>query len=73
VGTDLREFPATLELGLAAMVSAVALGIPLGVFASVGRNCLADHFTRPLVLGGVSMPVFWLALVLQILLYYNPG
>jgi peptide/nickel transport system permease protein len=74
VGTDLRDFlPATLELGLAAMVLAVALGIPLGVFASVGRNRLPDHFTRLLALGGVSMPVFWVALVLQILLYYNLG
>jgi peptide/nickel transport system permease protein len=74
VSEDLRAFlPATLELGLAAMVLAVAIGVPLGTLAAVGRNRMPDHLTRLLALSGVSLPVFWVALVLQILLYYNLG
>lgn len=74
VGTDLRDFlPATLELGLAAMLIAVLIGIPLGTLAAVGRNRFPDHFSRLLALGGVSLPIFWVALVAQLVLYYNLG
>jgi peptide/nickel transport system permease protein len=74
VGQDLRDFlPATLELAIAAMLLAAIIGIPLGTLAAVGRNRLPDHATRVLALGGVSLPVFWVALVLQLLLYYNLG
>jgi peptide/nickel transport system permease protein len=74
VGEDLRSFlPATLELGLAAIALAVVIGMPLGVLAAVTRNRWPDHATRLLALSGVSLPVFWVALVLQILLYYNLG
>ncbi|MDB5058761.1 MAG: dipeptide transport system permease protein dppB [Chloroflexi bacterium] len=74
VGEDLRSFlPATLELGLTAMVLAVVIGIPLGTLAAVGRNRLPDHLTRVLALCGVSLPIFWVALVGQLLLYYNLG
>jgi peptide/nickel transport system permease protein len=74
VSDDLRAFlPATMELGLAAILLAAIIGVPLGTLAAVGRNRLPDHLTRLLALSGVSLPVFWVALVLQILLYYNLG
>lgn len=74
VGEDLRDFlPATLELSIAAMLIAALLGIPMGTLAAVGRNRFPDHATRILALGGVSLPVFWVALVLQLVLYYNLG
>ena len=74
VATDLRAFlPATVELSLAAMVLAILLGVPLGTLAAVQRNRALDHLTRVLALGGVSMPIFWIGLLAQLVLYYALG
>jgi peptide/nickel transport system permease protein len=65
VASDLmRRFPATVELALAAIVVAVAFGIPIGVASAVWRNSLLDSLARLGALTGVSMPIFWLGLVL---------
>ena len=64
VAQDLSEyFPATVELTLIAMVLAVAAGVALGTVAGVKRNGPADVASTVLALVGVSVPVFWLALV----------
>jgi len=57
------RFPATLELGLAALLVGVAIGIPLGVLAATRRGTIVDAATMGVSLFGVSMPVFWLGLV----------
>jgi peptide/nickel transport system permease protein len=63
--TDLRRrFPATVELTTAAIVLAVTLGIPVGVASAVWRNSLVDSLARVWALVGVSMPIFWLGLML---------
>lgn len=63
--TELRQFmPATIELALAAMTIAVIFGIPLGVIAAYRHNTFIDLNTTILALIGVSMPIFWLALML---------
>ena len=62
----LERFPATLELTLAALLFAVAIGVPVGVIAAVRQNSLVDKITSVVALAGVSMPVFWLALVLVV-------
>ncbi len=65
VMAELRQFfPATLELALAAMTIAVIVGIPLGVIAAYRHNSFVDLNTTILALVGVSMPIFWLALML---------
>jgi len=65
VTTDLlRRFPATLELALAAIVLAIAIGIPIGIGSAVWRNSLLDSLARLGALTGVSMPIFWLGLML---------
>jgi peptide/nickel transport system permease protein len=65
VASDLlRRFPATVELAFAAIVVAIALGIPIGVASAVWRNSLLDSLARLGALTGVSMPIFWLGLVL---------
>lgn len=65
VTTDLlRRFPATVELALAAIVLAVAIGIPIGIGSAVWRNSLLDSLARLGALTGVSMPIFWLGLML---------
>jgi peptide/nickel transport system permease protein len=63
-GDLLRRFPATVELAMAAIVAAVALGIPIGVASAVWRNSPLDSLARLGALTGVSMPIFWLGLVL---------
>ncbi len=65
--------PASIELAAVAMALAVALGIPLGILSATRRNHPADHATRLVALSGVSVPVFWLALILQLVLSYWLG
>ena len=60
-------FPATLELSLCAIVFAVVLGIPAGVFAAVKRGSFFDQLTMGTALVGFSMPIFWWGLLLIIL------
>ncbi|PYM31205.1 MAG: peptide ABC transporter permease [Candidatus Rokuibacteriota bacterium] len=65
VTTDLlRRFPATVELALAAIVLAITIGIPIGIGSAVWRNSLLDSLARLGALTGVSMPIFWLGLML---------
>lgn len=67
VAADLRLYwPATLELVLVAMAIAVAVGVPLGVLSAVRADRPTDQVSRLVSLVGVSMPAFWLALLLQI-------
>ncbi len=65
VATELRLFfPATIELALAAMIIAVLVGVPLGALAGYRHNTFIDLTTMFGSLVGVSMPIFWLALML---------
>jgi peptide/nickel transport system permease protein len=57
-------FPATIELALAAMTIAVLVGVPLGAIAGYRHNSFVDLGTMFGALVGVSMPIFWLALML---------
>jgi len=64
---DLEVYlPATLELVTAAMVLAVVLGVPAGVLAAVYRNRWPDVLSRTVSIGAISMPRFFLALLLQL-------
>ena len=58
------RFPATLELAVASTLLAAALALPLGILSAVKRNSLIDHGARAAAMWGVSMPNFWLGLVL---------
>ncbi len=69
----LKYFPATLELATTAILLGVGLGLPLGVLSAVYRNSLLDQFCRVISLIGVSVPVFWLGLVLMLLFYFKLG
>ncbi len=59
-----ENFPATLELTVAAMVVAVALGLPLGIMAALRHNTLADLGGMTVALLGISIPGFWLGLMM---------
>jgi len=64
-----RFFPATLELATAALLVAVALGVPLGVHAAVRQGSWVDTIIRVVCLSGYSIPIFVLAL-LALLVFY---
>lgn len=61
------RLPATFELVLVALVFAIALGVPFGVIAGTNKDHWPDHVSRVLALSGVSMPRFWVGILLQIL------
>jgi peptide/nickel transport system permease protein len=72
--TDLKTYlPATMELVLAGMAMAVVIGIPLGVFSGAKKGSLLDHLTRLFSIAGVSMPTFWLGLLLQLFFFSRLG
>jgi peptide/nickel transport system permease protein len=66
VSDELKErFPATIELALAAMFFSIVLGIPLGFVAAKRYGTLVDHGSLLASLLGVSIPIFFLAILLK--------
>ena len=60
-----RRFPATVELAVAAMIFAVAFGIPLGFFSAKRYGGVFDNASLVGSLLGISIPIFFLALILK--------
>lgn len=60
----LRRMPRTLGLGLATWMLSVLIGVPLGILAGVKQNTFFDGMCMVIALMGVSVPTFWLALLL---------
>ena len=58
------KLPATAELALWAMIFAVLIGVPAGIISAARRNSIFDTVAMFVALIGVSMPVFWLGLML---------
>lgn len=70
VASDLADYlPATIELVLMGFTIAAVAGVLIGVTAAVRRGTWIDHLSRGLSVSGVAMPMFWLALMLQLLFY----
>jgi len=68
-----ERFPATIELSLMAMLFAVTLGMLAGIISATRQYSLFDYASMILSLVGVSMPIFWLGLVLMIIFSVNLG
>ena len=60
-----QKFPATIELAFAAMLFSIFLGIPLGFFAAKKYGSVFDHASLVASLIGISIPVFFLAIILK--------
>ena len=58
-------FPYTVRLAVSAALFSWIMGIPVGIISAVKKNTIIDHLSMGLSLFGVSMPVFWIALILQ--------
>lgn len=63
----LQRFPNTLELSIFAMIFATAIGITMGIISAIKRYTLFDYVAMFIALFGVSMPIFWLAIMLVLL------
>src|SRR5690606_29195145 len=62
----LALFPATVELGLCAIIIATVIGVPVGVLAAIKRGSWFDQVSMTTALVGFSMPIFWWGLLLII-------
>lgn len=60
----IERLPMTIELGMAALIMAVLIGVPAGILSAVKRNSAIDVVTMVGANLGVSIPVFWLGLML---------
>ena len=61
----LERLPATMQLGFAAFILSLVVGIPLGILSAVMRGSLLDQFSRIVALVGQSAPPFWLGIMLM--------
>jgi peptide/nickel transport system permease protein len=62
-----ERIPATLELGLIALIVGLAIGLPVGILAAVNQGSWFDQFTRIMAVFVSSVPVFWLGLILLLI------
>ena len=59
-----ERLPATLELAFASLLVAISIALPLGVYSAIKHNSLLDHAGMSVALIGVSLPNFWLGIML---------
>ncbi|UCG04056.1 MAG: ABC transporter permease [Candidatus Heimdallarchaeota archaeon] len=67
------RFPATIELTLVSMLLATIIGIPIGIISAYKQHTRVDYLTMVIALIGVSMPIYWLGLMLQDIFAKNLG
>ncbi|MGI6072587.1 MAG: ABC transporter permease [Lachnospiraceae bacterium] len=61
------RLPKTMMFAIASMVVQILIGVPLGVYAATHHNKFGDYLSMIIALAGVSIPSFWLALMLMLL------
>jgi ABC-type dipeptide/oligopeptide/nickel transport system permease component len=69
----LIRLPATLELTLVAMMVSLLIAIPAGIISAIKQNSPLDHSAMVVAVFGVSMPVFWLGLMLILIFGFYLG
>jgi peptide/nickel transport system permease protein len=67
----LEALPATVELAISSMVFALIVAIPIGIISAVKHNSLTDRVSMAGAFAGISMPAFWLGIVLMIIFAVN--
>lgn len=68
-----HRFPATMELAFCALFISVVMGIVLGIISATKQYSVFDYLSMLAALTGVSMPIFWLGLVLMLVFSVNLG
>lgn len=69
----MQAFPSTLKLSFFAILIAILIGIPCGILSAIKQYSIFDTITMILAMVGLSMPVFWLGLLLIILFSVHLG
>ncbi|MFD2829953.1 ABC transporter permease [Corticicoccus populi] len=69
----LERFPNTIILAMSALILAVLIGVPAGIIAARKQNSFIDYIITTFSLVGVSMPIFWLGVMLVLLFSVNLG
>ena len=68
-----RTFPVTLELSIIAILFSTLIAVPLGVLSAVKQDSILDYATRILTIAGISIPNFWLAILMIFFLVWVFG
>jgi peptide/nickel transport system permease protein len=69
----LQKLPVTIQLALMAMFFAFVIGIPIGILAAVKKNTTIDYIANIVALSGLSIPNFWLGIMLILLISVQLG
>lgn len=69
----LERLPATLQLGVAALIISIVVGVPLGVVSAVKHGTFWDTLARVISVAGQAIPGFWLGVLLIMLFAVNLG
>ncbi|HEX7926957.1 MAG TPA: ABC transporter permease, partial [bacterium] len=73
INVILPRIPVTLQLAAGAILVAVLLGVPIGVISAVKQDKWVDYLVRVISLSGLSMPSFWLALLIILFMVFTFG
>lgn len=68
-----QKLPVTIQLAVMSMIFAFAIGIPMGILAAVKKNTALDYIANVVALSGLSIPNFWLGIMLILLVSVNLG
>lgn len=68
-----EKLPVTLQLAVMSMIFALGVGIPTGIIAAVYKNSVFDWLANLIALSGMSVPNFWLGIMLILLISVNLG
>jgi peptide/nickel transport system permease protein len=69
----MQRLPATVELAIAAFILATIMGLVLGIIAALNRGSVIDQVVHLISVGGASVALFWLGLMLIYVFYYKLG
>jgi peptide/nickel transport system permease protein len=67
LGLILQKLPVTIQLAIASMIVALAIGLPAGILAAVRKGTAVDYAASAVALSGLSIPNFWLGIMLILL------
>lgn len=59
-----NALPVTLELGIIALVSSVIVALPIGIISALKRDTVSDYLGRTIAILGISLPTFWIGILL---------
>jgi peptide/nickel transport system permease protein len=68
-----QKLPATIQLAVMAIVIAILIGVPMGILAATRKNTMLDYVSNVVALSGLSVPNFWLGIMLILLVSVKLG